>query len=58
MTYEKVSLRAYVDNTRDADLLLQIFGLAADRLIKLEAGKATVAGYGDKNPVRQTHRIA
>ena len=54
MTEDMMSLRTFVEKTPDADLLREMIGFAAERLMELEVGAATGAGYGEKNPLRQT----
>ena len=56
MTEDMMSLRTFVDKTPDADLLREMIGFAAERLMELEVGAATGAGYGEKNPLRQAQR--
>ena len=56
MTEDMMSLRTFVEKTPDADLLREMIGFAAERLMELEVGAATGAGYGEKNPLRQTQR--
>lgn len=56
MTDEMMSLRALVEKSPDADLLREMIGFAAERLMELEAGALTGAGYGEKNPGRLAQR--
>ena len=56
MTEDMMSLRTFVEKTPDADLLREMIGFAAERLMELEVGAATGAGYGEKNPLRQAQR--
>ena len=53
MTEDMMSLRTFVEKTPDADLLREMIGFAAERLMELEVGAATGAGYGEKNPLRR-----
>ena len=55
-TLDVMSLRTFVEKTPDADLLREMIGFAAERLMELEVGAATGAGYGEKNPLRQAQR--
>jgi hypothetical protein len=45
-----------VEKTPDADLLREMIGFAAERLMELEVGGLTGAGYGEKNPARLVQR--
>ena len=56
MTDEMMSLRALVEKTPDADLLREMIGFAAERLMELEVGGLTGAGYGEKNRARLVQR--
>jgi len=56
MTDEKMNLRALVEKTPDADLLREMIGFAAQRLMELEVEGLTGAGYGEKNPERFVQR--
>jgi putative transposase len=56
MTDEMMNLRRLVEKTADADLLREMIGFAAERLMELEVGAATGAGYGEKTPVRLAQR--
>ena len=56
MTDEMMSLRDLVEKTADADLLREMIGFAAERLMELEVGGLTGAGYGEKSPARLAQR--
>ena len=56
MTGEMMNLRALVENTPDADLLREMIGFAAERLMELEVGAVTGAGYGEKSVERLVQR--
>ena len=56
MTEDMISLRTFVEKTPDADLLREMIGFAAERLMELEVGAIAGAGYGEKNPLRQAQR--
>ena len=56
MTDEMMNLRALVEKSPDADLLREMIGFAAERLMELEVGTATGASYGDKDPARRAQR--
>ena len=56
MTDEIMSLRALVEKASDADLLREMIGFAAERLMELEVGGLTGAGYGEKSPERLVQR--
>ena len=56
MTDAMMNLRTLVEKTPDADLLREMIGFAAERLMELEVGAATGASYGEKNPLRLAQR--
>ncbi len=56
MTDDMMGLRALVEKTPDADLVREMNSFAAERLMELEVGVATGAGYGEKSPLRQAQR--
>jgi putative transposase len=56
MTDEMMSLRDLIEKAPDADLLREMIGFAAHRLMELEVGELTGAGYGEKSPARLAQR--
>jgi transposase-like protein len=56
MTDENMNLRALVEKTPDADLLREMIGFAAQRLMELETESLTGAGYGEKSHDRRVQR--
>jgi hypothetical protein len=56
MTDAKMSLRALIEKTPDADLLREMIGFAAQRLMELEVGELAGAAYGEKSTERLTQR--
>lgn len=56
MTTDMMNLRDLVEKTPDADLLREMIGFAAERLMELEVGAVTGAAYGEKNPARLAQR--
>jgi putative transposase len=56
MTDEMMSLRALVEKAPDADILREMIGFAAERLMALEVGSLTGAAYGQKDPDRLAQR--
>src|SRR5438132_3940097 len=56
MTNDMINLRTLVEKTPDADILREMIGFAAERLMELEVGAATGAAYGEKNPLRTAQR--
>jgi transposase-like protein len=56
MTNDKMDLHALVGKTADGDFLREMIGFAAQRLMELEVGGLTGAGYGEKDAKRLTQR--
>ncbi|MER9946237.1 transposase [Mesorhizobium sp. M0092] len=56
MTDDMMNLRALVEKTPDSDLLREMIGFAAERLMELEVGAATGAAYGEKSLLRTAQR--
>ncbi len=49
MTDEMLNQRALVEKALDMDLLGEMVGFATERLMELEVGAATGAGFGEKS---------
>ena len=56
MTDDMMNLRSLVEKSADADLLREMIGFAAEKLMALEVGTKTGAGYGEKNSLRLAQR--
>jgi putative transposase len=56
MTDEMMNLRTLMEKTPDADLLREMIGFAAQRLMELEVEGQTGAAYGEKTPERLAQR--
>ncbi len=56
MSDEMMNLRSLVEKSADADLLREMIGFAAEKLMALEVGTKTGAAYGEKNGFRLAQR--
>jgi putative transposase len=56
MTDEMMSLRILLEKSADADLLREMVGFAAQRLMELEIDNLTGAPHGERSPDRVNHR--
>src|SRR6266478_85842 len=56
VTDEMMSLRTLLEKSSDADLLREMVGFAAQRLMELEIESLTGAGHGERSPERINHR--
>ena len=56
MTDEMMSLRTLLEKSSDADLLREMVGFAAQRLMELEVESLTGAAHGQRSPERINHR--
>src|SRR6476619_150794 len=56
MTEEMMSLRVLIEKAPDADLLREMIGFAAQRLMELEVGGLTGAAYGERSTERLVQR--
>ena len=56
MTDEMMSLRSVMEKSADADLLREMIGFAAGRLMELEVGGLTGAAHGEKSAERLAQR--
>lgn len=56
MTDDMMSLQSLVEKSADADLLREMIGFAAQRLMELEVTGLTGAAPGERNPERLTQR--
>src|SRR5277367_7034096 len=56
MTEDMIAFRGLMEKSADADLLREMIGFAAERLMELEVGGLTGAGHGEKSPERLVQR--
>ena len=56
MTDEMMSLRVLVEKAADADVLREMIGFAAERLMEMEIGTLAGAPYGERRPDRLAQR--
>jgi transposase-like protein len=56
MTEEMMALRGLMEKGTDADILREMIGFAAERLMELEVGGLTGAALGEKSPDRLVQR--
>jgi putative transposase len=56
MTDDRIALCQLVEKSSDADLLREMIGFAAERLMALEVQALTGAGYGARSPDRLVQR--
>jgi len=56
MTDDMMDLRTLVEKTPDADVLREMIGFAAQRLMEMEVESQAGAAYGEKNPERLAQR--
>jgi putative transposase len=56
MTDDMMNVRSLVEKSSDADLLREMIGFAAEKLMELEVGAKTGAAFGEKNALRLAQR--
>jgi len=58
MTDDMMNLRSLVEKSADADLVCEMIGFAAEKLMALEVGTKTGADYREENDFRLAQRNA
>ena len=56
MTHDMMNLQSLLEKSADTDLLREMIGFAAQRLMELEVEGLTGAGHGERSADRLTHR--
>jgi putative transposase len=56
MTDEMMSLKGLIEKAPDADMLREMIGFAAERLMEMEVGALAGAAYGEKSAERRAQR--
>ena len=56
MTDDMIALQTLLAKQLDADIVREMLGFAAQRLVDLEVEGKTGAALGERNPDRLTHR--
>ena len=54
---DMMTLRALLEKISDADLLREMIGFTAERLMAVEVEGLTGAAHGERSPDRLTHRL-
>jgi len=57
MTDDRMNDQALLGKSADGDFLREMIGFAAQRLMELEVGGLTNAGYGEKSAERVAQRM-
>jgi putative transposase len=56
MTDDRMNLRTLLEKSSDAELVREMVGFAAQRLMELEVEGLTDAAHGERHPDRLSHR--